>query len=182
MLVDEIELHMHPAWQQRVLADLQRAFPETQFIVTTHSAPILTTVPDECIRILEEGRVHAAPPGTEGAEVSRVLKRILGVDVRPPKIRLPGNPKSTLLWSMPTSGNLHVLWSCANSWIHAIKVRNRRCWKLTCVSRTGNGSWLSEARAERNYTTQTQRLRSCCAPKFLEANAQRSTLSGATGL
>jgi predicted ATP-binding protein involved in virulence len=85
MLVDEIELHLHPAWQQRVLADLQRAFPETQFIVTTHSAPILTTVPDECIRILEEGRVHAAPPGTEGAEVSRVLKRILGVDVRPPE-------------------------------------------------------------------------------------------------
>jgi predicted ATP-binding protein involved in virulence len=37
MLVDEIDLHLHPSWQQRVLNDLMRAFPSTQFIVTTHS-------------------------------------------------------------------------------------------------------------------------------------------------
>ena len=37
MLVDEIDLHLHPSWQQRVLDDLMRAFPGTQFIVTSHS-------------------------------------------------------------------------------------------------------------------------------------------------
>lgn len=85
MLVDEIDLHLHPKWQQQVLDDLLNAFPETQFIVTTHSAPVLTTVDDQCIRILEEGRVFAAPPGTKGAEASRLLKRVLGADIRPPE-------------------------------------------------------------------------------------------------
>ncbi|MEA3332692.1 MAG: AAA family ATPase [Pseudomonadota bacterium] len=83
MLVDEIDLHLHPSWQQRVLDDLMRAFPGTQFIVTTHSPQVLTTVPSESIRVLEDGKVYAAPPGSEGAESSRVLKRILGVNSRP---------------------------------------------------------------------------------------------------
>jgi len=85
MLVDEIDLHLHPTWQQRVLGDLMRAFPLTQFVVTTHSPQVLTTVPSECIRILENGQIFSAPPGTEGAESSRLLKRVLGVDVRPPE-------------------------------------------------------------------------------------------------
>jgi predicted ATP-binding protein involved in virulence len=86
MLVDEIDLHLHPTWQQRVLGDLMRAFPFTQFIVTTHSPQVLTTVPSESIRILENGQIHAAPPGTEGAESSRLLTRVLGANVRPPEI------------------------------------------------------------------------------------------------
>jgi len=52
MLVDEIDLHLHPAWQQRVLGDLMEAFPCTQFIVTTHSPQVLTTLRKENIRIL----------------------------------------------------------------------------------------------------------------------------------
>lgn len=53
MLVDEIDLHLHPSWQQRVLDDLMRTFPLTQFIVTTHSPQVLTTVPRANIRVLE---------------------------------------------------------------------------------------------------------------------------------
>jgi len=52
MLIDEIDLHLHPSWQQRVLGDLLCAFPGTQFIVTTHSPQVLTTVRKENIRIL----------------------------------------------------------------------------------------------------------------------------------
>lgn len=52
MLVDEIDLHLHPSWQQRVLTDLMRAFPATQFIVTTHSPQVLTSLRAENIRIL----------------------------------------------------------------------------------------------------------------------------------
>lgn len=85
VLIDEIDLHLHPKWQQRVLIDLQRTFENCQFIVTTHSPQVLTTVPSECIRIIEDGQIHSAPPGTEGAETSRILKRVLGVDVRPPE-------------------------------------------------------------------------------------------------
>ncbi|OAI18248.1 hypothetical protein A1507_09745 [Methylomonas koyamae] len=83
MLIDEIDLHLHPSWQQRVIADLIRTFPNTQFIATTHSPQVLTTIPDECIRILKDGKIFAAPKGTEGAEASRMLKRVLSVDTRP---------------------------------------------------------------------------------------------------
>lgn len=83
VLIDEVDLHLHPRWQQSVLNDLTRAFPNAQFIVTTHSPQVLTTVPWDKIRIIRDGEVHAAPPGTEGAEASRLLKRVLGVEVRP---------------------------------------------------------------------------------------------------
>lgn len=86
MLVDEIDLHLHPSWQQRVLQDLMRTFPQTQFIVTTHSPQVLTTVPSECIRILQDGKVYGAPAGTEGAEPGRLLTTALGLQSeRPPQ-------------------------------------------------------------------------------------------------
>lgn len=41
VMIDEVDLHLHPSWQQRVLGDLMRTFPNTQFIVTTHSPYIV---------------------------------------------------------------------------------------------------------------------------------------------
>ncbi len=84
VLIDEVDMHLHPAWQQTVLASLQSAFPLIQFIVTTHSPQVLTSVPSECIRILSAGTAHSAPPGAEGSEPERMLKQVLGLkDVRP---------------------------------------------------------------------------------------------------
>ncbi|MFZ4288823.1 AAA family ATPase [Variovorax sp. HJSM1_2] len=54
MLVDEIDLHLHPTWQQRILGDLMRTFPLTQLVVTTHSPQVLSTVARENIRVLRE--------------------------------------------------------------------------------------------------------------------------------
>jgi predicted ATP-binding protein involved in virulence len=75
VLIDEVDMHLHPAWQQSVLAALRRAFKNMQFIVTTHSPQVISTVPARCIRILDGAAVASAPPGTQGAESSRVLKR-----------------------------------------------------------------------------------------------------------
>ena len=60
VLVDEVDLHLHPSWQQRILDDLTRTFPHAQFIVSTHSPPVLTTVRPEHILELyrEEGWTH----------------------------------------------------------------------------------------------------------------------------
>jgi predicted ATP-binding protein involved in virulence len=44
---------------------------------------VLTTVSSESIRVIDKNEIFASPPGTEGAESSRLLKRVLGVDVRP---------------------------------------------------------------------------------------------------
>lgn len=53
VMIDEVDMHLHPSWQQTVLGSLTKAFPNIQFIVTTHSPQVLSTVPAECIRSLE---------------------------------------------------------------------------------------------------------------------------------
>ena len=87
VLIDEVELHLHPSWQQRILIDLRRTFPNTQFIVSTHSPQVLTTVEPEHIVELarEDGRIVAgsAAGWTYGAEAGDVLSVVMGVDERP---------------------------------------------------------------------------------------------------
>lgn len=87
VLIDEIELHLHPSWQQRILDDLARTFPNAQFIVSTHSPQILTTVQPACIVELERenSRVVAqrAVEATFGAKAGDVLSIVMGVDERP---------------------------------------------------------------------------------------------------
>lgn len=53
VLIDEVDLHLHPKWQQGVLGDLRKAFPKIQFIITTHSPEVLTTVLAESIRKIQ---------------------------------------------------------------------------------------------------------------------------------
>ena len=86
LLIDEIELHLHPRWQQTVIPNLRSAFPNTQLIVTTHSPAVLTTVRREHIRILgSDHRFESLPEdvGTYGAENSRVLAEVFGTHPRP---------------------------------------------------------------------------------------------------
>lgn len=87
VLIDELELHLHPAWQQRILADLRRTFPNAQFIVSTHSPQVLTTVePQRIVELVREGdRIVAGAPGgaTYGAEAGDVLSVVMGVEERP---------------------------------------------------------------------------------------------------
>jgi predicted ATP-binding protein involved in virulence len=83
VLIDEVDLHLHPSWQQRVLGDLMRAFPHTQFIVTTHSPQVVSTVKPENIRILrrdEDGKWIAddKAPNTYGHSNSRSLEAVMG--------------------------------------------------------------------------------------------------------
>ena len=46
VLIDEIELHMHPVWQRRILGVLKNVFPNVQFIITTHSPQVLGEADD----------------------------------------------------------------------------------------------------------------------------------------
>jgi len=88
VLIDEIELHLHPGWQQTVLPDLQKTFPNSQFLVTTHSPQILTTVQKENLHLLEwhseNGvNVYKQPTNTYGAESYRLLEEVMKVSSRP---------------------------------------------------------------------------------------------------
>jgi predicted ATP-binding protein involved in virulence len=54
VLIDEVELHLHPSWQQTVLPSLLDIFPNVQFIITVYSSQVLTTIPASYIRILKD--------------------------------------------------------------------------------------------------------------------------------
>jgi len=83
VLIDEIELHLHPSWQQTVLTTLMDIFPNTQFIVTTHSPQVLTSIPNKHIRILSDGKSYTFEEQSQGVDASLLLKRVFGVDARP---------------------------------------------------------------------------------------------------
>ena len=50
VLIDEIDLHLHPKWQQRVIGDLLTVFPKTQFVLTTHSPYIVESINNNLMR------------------------------------------------------------------------------------------------------------------------------------
>lgn len=89
VLIDEVDMHLHPAWQQTVVGALRVAFPKIQFIITTHSPQVLSTVPKECIRVLglnsEGGDIAAIPLAASYGEPSNdVLQAIMHVDPQSP--------------------------------------------------------------------------------------------------
>lgn len=87
VLIDEVDMHLHPQWQQVVLRDLKydSAFPHIQFIVTTHSPQVLSTVWKENIRILEVGEDKAPMPlaRTYGETSNDVLETVMHTPIRP---------------------------------------------------------------------------------------------------
>lgn len=89
VLIDEVDMHLHPSWQQTVLSDLSQAFPNLQFIVTTHSPQVLTTVKRENIRrIFRLGDDHweAGKPALEikGVDSAAALTDLMHVNTVPP--------------------------------------------------------------------------------------------------
>ena len=81
VLVDEIDLHLHPKWQRQIVRNLTIAFPRCQFIVTTHSPLVIGEVPHERIQIIADGQVYS-PRHSFGVDSSRVLEEIMGTDPR----------------------------------------------------------------------------------------------------
>ena len=60
VMIDEVDMHLHPQWQQTVVSGLAKAFPNIQFVITTHSPQVLSTVSAERIRII----THEKDPET----------------------------------------------------------------------------------------------------------------------
>ena len=83
ILIDEIDLHLHPQWQRRVLPALTQTFPNCQFIVTTHSPQVLSEVPGGSVFILENGKLLEYSPHTRGRDSNSILYEIFNVKERP---------------------------------------------------------------------------------------------------
>ncbi len=90
VLIDEIDLHLHPAWQRNVISVLTRTFPKCQFIVSTHSPQIVSEVKNESIFILTRSNGDVAalhPEGAYGLDANRILEDLMGVADRPRSIK-----------------------------------------------------------------------------------------------
>jgi len=87
VLIDEIDMHLHPSWQQRVLKDLQTVFPKIQFIVTTHSPQVLSSISNDYIRVIDPTKEEAIKPfiNPYGKQSILALEDIMNVDATAPK-------------------------------------------------------------------------------------------------
>ncbi|WP_300675398.1 AAA family ATPase [Desulfoluna sp.] len=77
VMIDEVDMFLHPGWQQTIIGSLQRAFPNLQFVVTTHSPQVLTTVKSESIRILKQA--HSTETGSVSVSVESPTIQSRGV-------------------------------------------------------------------------------------------------------
>jgi len=74
--IDELDLHLHPKWQRRVIHDLKRIFSSVQFIATTHSPQLVGEALPQEIRVLEDG-VATSPARSFGMDSSRILSEVM---------------------------------------------------------------------------------------------------------
>ena len=81
VLIDELDLHLHPSWQRQIVHKLQEVFPRCQFIATTHSPQVIGEVEHDRIQIIANGQVYS-PTHSFGIDSSRVLEEIMEADPR----------------------------------------------------------------------------------------------------
>lgn len=84
VLVDEIDLHLHPDWQRKIIKHLSGIFPNTQFIVTAHSPLVVQSAEDINLIILEKGengQTHIRQEfGTyQGWTIEEILQDLMGL-------------------------------------------------------------------------------------------------------
>lgn len=95
VLIDEIDLHLHPKWQRQIIRNLEATFPRCQFIATTHSPQVIGEVRSDRIQIIANGQVYS-PTHSFGVDSSRVLEEIMDAPPRTHEVQ-------TLLDKLSTS-------------------------------------------------------------------------------
>jgi predicted ATP-binding protein involved in virulence len=87
ILIDEIDLHLHPKWQRMLVPKLTEVFPYCQFLISTHSPHVITHVQPENLFLLamgEEGLTAFRPTESYGKTVERVLEDLMGLETTRP--------------------------------------------------------------------------------------------------
>ena len=87
VLIDEIDLHLHPKWQRLVVPRLLEVFSGCQFIISTHSPHVITHVQPESLYLLRQtanGIEAEKPRESYGKNVDRILEDLMGMDTTRP--------------------------------------------------------------------------------------------------
>lgn len=86
VLIDEIELHLHPSWQRRIVGNLTDTFPQCQFVATTHSPQVIGEVEHDRIHIIADGEVDS-PYYSYGVDSNRILEEIMDAAPRTARVK-----------------------------------------------------------------------------------------------
>ncbi len=87
VLIDEIELHLHPKWQRAIIPNLAKTFPNCQFIITTHSPQVISDLKwVHLLRSTSEGIAIDRVP-SYGKDSNRILETLMGTPERPQEIK-----------------------------------------------------------------------------------------------
>ena len=84
VLIDEIDLHLHPRWQREVIPKLLTIFPNIQWVITTHSPQVLMNVKRENVKVINNGKIEEAP-FIEGRDANALSTDVFGLTKRLPK-------------------------------------------------------------------------------------------------
>lgn len=85
VLIDEVDLHLHPKWQQNLIDKLTKTFPNVQFILTTHSPHIVSDNPDVLVYALNDGEIQQFD-NLYGEDSNALLNNVFDVSYRTPEI------------------------------------------------------------------------------------------------
>jgi len=85
VMIDEVDLHLHPKWQHDLIDKLVATFPNIQFILTTHSPHVISDRSDILVYALDDGELTQVP-NVYGEDVNTVLTKVFDVDIRDSKV------------------------------------------------------------------------------------------------
>ena len=77
VLIDEVDVHLHPKWQRKVVEDLKETFPSIQFVATTHSPQVIGEVPPDEIRLMSESGEITQPRISKGVDSNWILDHVM---------------------------------------------------------------------------------------------------------
>ena len=82
VLIDELDVHLHPSWQREIVSALKRAFPSIQFVCTTHSPQLIGELQTDEIILLSDTGLPRQPTRSFGLDANHVLNEIMGAPLR----------------------------------------------------------------------------------------------------
>jgi len=97
VMIDEVDLHLHPKWQHDLIDKFVKTFPNVQFILTTHSPHVISDRSDILVYALDDGELTQIP-NVYGEDVNTVLTKVFDVPIRDPKAQADFDKVAELIY------------------------------------------------------------------------------------
>ena len=108
-MIDDIEMHLHPAWQWTILKALRETFPCVQFFVSTHSPIVLSSAKDASIYLMQDPNTIKKMDTGYGLQVNEVLTSLQGSGYQPERVSAYYNQMESILESGTDEELNHLL-------------------------------------------------------------------------